>query len=833
MAIIYSNFICYRGGSSAGSFLGEEIYFKAKQVEEIIGKTYYSLEKEDPSEVRNFLNDPKKYMCDIKNFVMILTKGFLSEFLLDGEPNPKSVTRIEIDEALKNKNLRFIPIQFQDFSWEDSTDGYVNRDILVKLWSEEGADRIIGSPAIKFDLKLKYQIIDNVVFELSGQSRSLSSRAETIYTLDSTPSVLPKPIFCGREKELERIKELFDSGDRVIFLQGIGGIGKTEIAKQYARRNKDDYDTVVYATYTSSIADLISSQNYFKLTPNFPRLMLGDGTQENDVDYFKRKLNEIKKTSNSRTLIIIDNFDVMDDEYFDLLIDAKYRMLITTRCDYSRTYPAIKIEPLNDIDQLKHIFLENYKGHFVDYDDPQLEELLDLVNRHTYTIELIAQHMERSCQTIDEMIDVLKSRGIVSLDEEVKSKIDNSKVAYENLLKMFKVFDLDDDDKNVLKVLSLMPLTGVNIVDLKSWIGVKGIKTVIHLEERSWVSTISNRVSLHPIIRDVVRHELGFNELDLASFLTEFNETIKEQKSWHYDIEKRRYYAEIAAEIIKRFDKINENTFVLYKNCELLFSFGTKPSQAIELGEMLFDYFEKNKGPDSFECAYYAFQIGWTYLFNMQLPDAVENANKWFNKSFEIFKCLKLSSEDEFAYYGHLLTHICRTNLILYQRSGEKIYFDDANKIGELALDNAIKHFGPESQYYSRIAVAYMQLSEVYVVSKEFDKALKCINSSYDIIVSLFGEDDSDTLNVCNRKALILYNLGNYKEALELSKKNLELYNKYFGELNYLRLEQLLTAFRCSKRIGDSEETERFRNESLKLANQLLSPNSNVFIELK
>ena len=35
---------------------------------------------------------------------------------------------------------------------------------------------------------------------------------------------------------IKDIAQKFDDGERVVFVQGIGGIGKTEIVKQYAKR---------------------------------------------------------------------------------------------------------------------------------------------------------------------------------------------------------------------------------------------------------------------------------------------------------------------------------------------------------------------------------------------------------------------------------------------------------------------------------------------------------------------------------------------------------------------------------------------------------------------
>ena len=51
---MYRNFICYRGGSSAGILFAEDVYKRAKEEENIVGRTYYSLYKEDSNEIRNF-----------------------------------------------------------------------------------------------------------------------------------------------------------------------------------------------------------------------------------------------------------------------------------------------------------------------------------------------------------------------------------------------------------------------------------------------------------------------------------------------------------------------------------------------------------------------------------------------------------------------------------------------------------------------------------------------------------------------------------------------------------------------------------------------------------
>lgn len=227
--------------------------------------------------------------------------------------------------------------------------------------------------------------IRNVIGEINKDTKAIEPYAVTEELL-STPNIIPKSIFCGREDVLEEIHNRFQNSGNVLFLYGIGGIGKTQIAKQYAKMHKNDYDTIIYATYNGSIKDEIMAETPFTIEPAVNRYTLSDGTKESDEAFFNRKLEKIQKISTERTLIILDNFDVEEDENLPLLMNGRYRLLITTRFDFSRFYPTVRINPIVSMESLKEIFMKNYQGYDVEEDDPNLVDLIELVNRHTYTM---------------------------------------------------------------------------------------------------------------------------------------------------------------------------------------------------------------------------------------------------------------------------------------------------------------------------------------------------------------------------------------------------------------------------------------------------------------
>lgn len=184
---MYRNFICYRGGSSGGIHFAEELFFFLNTDKSVLGETYYSLAKNDYREVRNFLTDPQRVLGNVENFIMLLTKDFFEGFIEKGAPNPNSVTRIEIDEVLKNSSSKIIPVVFPDFTWEDKYTGIKNIEVISTLWGDDAAFRITGSPPIPFVMQYKKGVMQCIKDELSHTS---NKKKVVVFDFDGT---LTKP----------------------------------------------------------------------------------------------------------------------------------------------------------------------------------------------------------------------------------------------------------------------------------------------------------------------------------------------------------------------------------------------------------------------------------------------------------------------------------------------------------------------------------------------------------------------------------------------------------------------------------------------------------------
>ena len=71
------------------------------------------------------------------------------------------------------------------------------------------------------------------------------------YIMDSE---VPKPCrhFLGRENELEKLHAILEENSKV-FLYGIAGIGKSELAKAYAKTYRKEYTNILYLMYSGDL----------------------------------------------------------------------------------------------------------------------------------------------------------------------------------------------------------------------------------------------------------------------------------------------------------------------------------------------------------------------------------------------------------------------------------------------------------------------------------------------------------------------------------------------------------------------------------------------------
>ena len=316
-----------------------------------------------------------------------------------------------------------------------------------------------------------------------------------------TDEGVPKPCrhFCGRDKELAALHAaLIENGK--VFLHGIPGVGKSEIAKSYAKEHYKEYTNVLYFTYTGDLKRDIAD------------LIFADDLPGEDEDERFRKHNRFLRTLKEDTLLIIDNFNTTatGDAVLDVVLKYRCRVLFTTRSKLPGQC-CVLVEEIDDAETLFQLAAKFYAG--AEADRAIVEQIIETVHRHTLAVELAARLLETGILEPQAVLYKLREEK-ASFDASDKiniSKDGRSKRAtyYDHIHTLFALFSLSAPQRGIMTNLTLIPLTGIPARLFGEWMDFYDLNAVNELVELGFIqSKPGNRIALHPMMQEVTVSDL-------------------------------------------------------------------------------------------------------------------------------------------------------------------------------------------------------------------------------------------------------------------------------------------------------------------------------------
>lgn len=323
----------------------------------------------------------------------------------------------------------------------------------------------------------------------------------TLYSPDLSDKLLSAKVptatktFLGRKEELKEASSLLQEHS-LLFVTGIAGIGKSEFSKAYASKNIKKYNNILFFHYEGSLKKCIAS------------LSFSDDTAEmTEEELFKTHYQTLQKLR-SDSLIILDNFNVLpkDDAFFKEFIRNDFQIIVTTRCRVT-TFQILEIKELDREKELTTLFYQHCPSS---KSEPETTaDIIAELKGHTLAICLAALSFSSSGMEPEDLLLELRTCGLNIRSRETvelyKDEEFSEALMIEHLRKLLQLNHLTSEQIDILRNLSLLPVSGVLKNAFKKWLNLANLNDVNHLIRYGFVidDEENKKISLHPLIQDV------------------------------------------------------------------------------------------------------------------------------------------------------------------------------------------------------------------------------------------------------------------------------------------------------------------------------------------
>lgn len=607
--------------------------------------------------------------------------------------------------------------------------------------------------------------------------------------------------FFGRNLELSQLDFILHNGANIVFVQGIGGIGKSELVKQYARLNREKYDTIVYSQYVSDLQTMIASDVEFPME-NMRRDTLDVFNIEREEEYFARKFEALKNVITENTLLIVDNFNNPEDSFLQDFLVLGCKIIFTSRCDWSKKqYPVLCLEELKNLEDVEKIFEHYYLPK--SGEEELIKEIIELVSRHTLFVEWIAKKLAEQNTKLEEVRNALQSS-----QEKKEEQVSNTGLFLDKLSEVFQVEQLEEVEKEILRNLCFVPYTGISKEDMARRCNRGAHAAMLRLLHNSWIKQVElDVVTLHPVIADTILYRLKPNWDNCRTFIESVEQDLLDD--------------EIDVVIIDRMLTISEKIFQIL---------GMDDEQAVNLiSAVSHAFINRYKKYDiGMGLLQKAIAIQDDYLKQLRvkidlckehnLPDTAHNELKSKIYSAEQKKCSFQQKYGELkfqlGYYQEALA--CFMNLS--KSSFVDVYCNIARiyqKVNEYQKAMQYVKAGikmKEGKYQDNkvpLIENYLLLAELYLCQRDKQMALKWLERGKEVAETQMSLEEQG--NFYYQYAILLKNAGYVDEALACDQKAYIARKRKFGEdhievaksyaamsVDYYRLEDYVSALECT-----------------------------------
>lgn len=688
---------------------------------------------------------------------------FLTDFVFKSYDENKSLIKdisginrwftgeYSVDERIKEyyaNNKEKLYFDIENSYYENAADFYSVADEIYKIVLcdtsiSEGKKEELFKNYKKDKHNLSAFIAEVLIFSMCREKSKLKIKSPIAdEIIVGCKANKPCKFFVGRDKEIEKLHS-FIQDNNCVFINGIGGIGKSEFVKKYIHLYKNKYTNIIYLRYNGSLKNMIADIQFV------------NDMENDDSEYRFHKHYNFLKSLRDDTLIVIDNFDttIENEPFFDDFTENEYKVIFTTRSDFE-DYEYLQLDVIEDEEQILNMI--NFFYPVNTENRPVLLSIIGTVYKHTLSVEIAARLLKSSNITPSELLSKLAENNIkLDSEEKVQIKKDNKtskKTYYNHLHTLFRLFDLTEKQKYIMMNFCFVSINGIEKVLFSDWIKEPTANNINDLIELGLIKCVDKQIYINPVIRDVVIAELEPKVTDCKDLI---NSIKAECIAYGSD----KYYYMVMLEFIENIiDFIKIDDFEIFMSLlEQSFCYAEKYKELCIMRKIIrvMNFHIKNKNilDIRYEALFYMFRTQYVVLRYENAYDGVA----FIEKAIEI---IGKNPEKEFK---HLLSNLY-SNLGFYKQMQNKY-----NNIEILnCYEKAYQLLNETDELYSYDGyVLAKKIAECYAVSGNIKKAIEVLEQFSEYFKPQYiPQNYSEYIECCQKEKF--NSLIEYAELLEV-----------------------------------------------------------------
>ena len=672
-------------------------------------------------------------------------------------------------EKYQNREFKFLFYYFQDI--EISIDDF-NDEVFERVEFREALQKesnLSHTFSTLTDMKASLQKkLKESIFDI--ENRTNYSKINPFVTSQSKGKK-----FYDNDNMLRKVDNFLRRGKRVSLINGMGGVGKTTLAIEYATDalKNEVYDYLIWFDIEKGIENEVRS---FAI-----KFLLSDVEEGKEaLHYYKRVFEQfIEKYPNS--LIILDNY-THSPSYQEALQEfltqfSSSDIIITSREDISKIAQtkAMELDVFQTLDDALEMFKRNSKRDYSKAQEASIKEIIHYLGNLPLALEITANFLDDSNMKIESYLQALKEEGLILFDKISDYQPKNHLEGLVATLKINTKVTNNQDSLKLLQAFALLSPEPINKELIESnfskELDISEFNRSVSLrdlEKFSYIKLSNNNYTMHRLIQESIINEFfTSNQENQKELLTQISSAIF---TWFVDsfddYKYGKHFNQSAKHIeylLERWKSIisNEAKIYLYTCLSAYIKTTTsKPKDVLEYIEKAMELEKTTEIEDSRKLNVYR-----QYGLALQLNSRYEDAHKAYRMALELVE--KNSIE---------VAHVYGNIAFVYDNQKE---YKKALEYYQKDLNITLQNLG---ENHPETATTYNNIGLVYHYQKKYTKALEYYEKSLDIKLQTIGENHPDTSTTYGNIGLAYHSQKKHKEALKYYQKSLEIKLQTIGE---------------------------------------------------